>query len=95
MSIHICSNCGHAEPIFGSGGGERMAEKYGVELLGALPLDIDIRLHADGGRPSVIAAPDSPAARMYQEIARKMAARLALKARDYSARFPNITVVND
>ena len=95
MSIHICSNCGHAEPIFGSGGGERMARKYGVELLGALPLAIDIRLDADGGHPTVVADPAGPAARIYLEIARKTAARLALKARDYSARFPTITVVND
>jgi ATP-binding protein involved in chromosome partitioning len=95
MSIHICSNCGHAEPIFGEGGGERMAEKYGVELLGALPLDIGIRLNADGGHPTVVADPDSPPALIYKAIARKAAARLALRAKDYSARFPTITVVND
>ena len=95
MSIHICSNCGHAEPIFGTGGGEKMAEKYGTELLGSLPLDMSIRENADGGRPSVIADPEGEPARIYREVARKLAARLALKARDYSARFPTITVVND
>lgn len=95
MSIHICSKCGHAEPIFGEGGGEKMARKYGVELLGSLPLDISIRKNADGGHPTVVAEPDSKPAQIYKEVARKMAARLALKAKDYSARFPTITIVND
>jgi ATP-binding protein involved in chromosome partitioning len=95
MSIHICSNCGHAEPIFGEGGGDKMAQKYGVELLGSLPLDISIRKNADGGHPTVVAEPDSKPAQIYKDVARKMAARLALKAKDYSARFPTITIVND
>jgi ATP-binding protein involved in chromosome partitioning len=95
MSIHVCSNCSHAEPIFGEGGGQKMAQKYGTELLGALPLDIQIRQQADAGHPIVIAQPEGPAAALYREIARKMAARLALKSRDYSARFPTISVVND
>jgi ATP-binding protein involved in chromosome partitioning len=94
MSSHICSRCGHAEPIFGAGGGQRMAEKYGVELLGSLPLDISIRENADGGHPTVIADPDGPSAQVYQTIARRMAARLALKTKDYSSRFPTITIVN-
>ncbi len=94
MSVHICSQCGHAEPIFGTGGGQKMAEKYGVELLGSLPLDISIREHADGGHPTVIAEPDSTSAQIYRSIARKMAARLALKAKDYSNRFPTISIVN-
>ena len=95
MSVHICSNCGHAEPIFGEGGGTKMAQKYGTELLGSLPLDINIRLNADSGHPTVVADPDGQPARVYKEIARKMAARLALKAKDYSSRFPTISVVND
>lgn len=95
MSMHVCSRCGHAEPIFGEGGGAKMAEKYGTELLGALPLDIAIREQADAGRPIVVARPDSQAAGIYRDIARKLAARLALKARDYSARFPTISIVND
>jgi ATP-binding protein involved in chromosome partitioning len=94
MSVHVCTQCGHAEPIFGAGGGHRMAEKYGVEFLGALPLDIRIREAADGGRPTVLSDPDGAAAHMYHSIARKMAARLALRAKDYSGRFPTITVVN-
>ncbi|MCG5512221.1 iron-sulfur cluster carrier protein ApbC [Ectothiorhodospira shaposhnikovii] len=92
MSIHICSNCGHEEYIFGQGGGERMARDYGVEFLGALPLDIHIREQADGGRPTVIAQPDSRIAEIYREIARRTAARLAAQARDYSAKFPNIVI---
>jgi ATP-binding protein involved in chromosome partitioning len=95
MSVHVCSRCGHAEPIFGEGGGARMAAKYGVELLGALPLDISIRQNADGGHPTVVADPSSPAAKIYREVARKMAARLARKAKDYSARFPTISIRHD
>lgn len=95
MSIHICSQCGHAEPIFGSGGGEKMAQKYGTELLGSLPLDRRIREDADGGRPSVVADPAGKPALIYREVARKLAARLALEAKDFSSRFPTITVVND
>ena len=94
MSVHVCSKCGHEEHIFGAGGGEKMAKKYGVELLGSLPLDIRIREDADGGHPSVVADPEGAAARRYKEIARKMAARLALKAKDYSAKFPTISIVN-
>ncbi len=95
MSVHVCSRCGHAEAIFGEGGGARMAEKYGVELLGALPLDIRIRQNADSGHPTVVADPSSAAAQSYREIARKMAARLALKAKDYSGRFPTISIQHD
>jgi ATP-binding protein involved in chromosome partitioning len=92
MSIHVCSNCGHAEHIFGSGGGARMAEQYGVKLLGELPLDANIREEADSGRPTVIAAPDSPRAQAYLQMARRTAAALAIRARDRSALFPKIVV---
>jgi ATP-binding protein involved in chromosome partitioning len=95
MSMHICSNCGHEEPIFGSGGGARMAQKYGVELLGTLPLDIRIREQADGGHPTVVADPQGRSAQIYREIARKMAGKLALKAKDYSSKFPTISIVNN
>ena len=95
MSLHICSRCGHLEPIFGEGGGQRMAEQCGVPLLGALPLDISIRLNADSGKPSVVAEPDGEVAQSYFRIARAMSARLAQQARDYSHRFPAISVVND
>ncbi|MGR9117206.1 MAG: iron-sulfur cluster carrier protein ApbC [Gammaproteobacteria bacterium] len=94
MSIHICSNCGHEEAIFGEGGGAAMAEKNHVALLGSLPLDIAIRKFADSGRPTVVADPDGRAAAIYRAIARKMAAKLALKAKDFSSKFPNIVVQN-
>ncbi len=94
MSIHICSQCGHEEAIFGEGGGQAMAEKNQVELLGQLPLDIKIRQYADSGRPTVVADPHSREAEIYKSIARKMAAKLALRGRDYSHKFPNIVIQN-
>ncbi|MCK5356346.1 MAG: P-loop NTPase, partial [Methyloprofundus sp.] len=94
MSMHICSECGHEEAIFGSGGGVAMAEKNDIELLGSLPLDIHIRQNADSGRPTVVADPDGRASEIYKEIARKMSAKLALKSKDYSNKFPNIVVQN-
>ncbi len=94
MSTHICSQCGHEEHIFGAGGGERMAKQYNVDMLGALPLDISIRENADDGHPSVIADPEGRIARMYREIARKVAAKLSLQAKDYSGKFPNIVIQN-
>jgi ATP-binding protein involved in chromosome partitioning len=92
MSVHVCSNCGHAEHIFGSGGGARMAEQYGVKLLGELPLDIRIREEADGGAPTVVAEPQSARAKAYLTMARRAAARLATLNKDYSSVFPKITV---
>ncbi len=92
MSTHVCSACGHEEPVFGSGGGESMAAQYSVPLLGSLPLDIRIREQADGGTPTVIAMPDSDLAARYREIARNAAARLALRARNKSISLPKIVV---
>jgi ATP-binding protein involved in chromosome partitioning len=92
MSVHICSNCGHSEHIFGAGGGVALAREYGVRLLGELPLDTHIREEADGGRPTVVAAPDSPRARPYFEMARRTAGALAARARDRSSVFPKIVV---
>jgi ATP-binding protein involved in chromosome partitioning len=94
MSIHICSKCGHEEHIFGEGGGERMARDFGVEMLGALPLDIHIREQADGGKPTVVADPDGRVAEIYREIARRAAARLAMQSKDYSSKFPSIVIQN-
>jgi len=94
MSTHICSQCGHEEHIFGSGGGASMANQYSVDLLGSLPLDITIREGVDNGKPTVAIYPDSPISQNYRAIARKAAAQLALKARDYSGRFPKIVVEN-
>jgi len=95
MSIHICSNCGHEEHIFGEGGGARMAEEYDVDFLGALPLDIRIREETDGGKPTVVAEPDSRIAQIYREIARRTAAKLSLQAKSYAAKFPNIVIQNN
>ncbi len=95
MSIHICSKCGHEEHIFGEGGGASMSEQYGVDLLGSLPLDIRIRKETDGGKPTVVAEPDSRISQIYREIARKTAAKLAMQAKDYSAKFPKIVISND
>ena len=94
MSIHICSNCGHEEHIFGAGGGARMAAQQNVPFLGSLPLDIRIREETDSGRPTVIAEPDSRIAGLYREIARRTAARLSLQARNYSHKFPSIVIQN-
>lgn len=92
MSTYVCPGCGHEEPLFGSGGGEKMAADYDVELLGALPLDQRIREQTDSGNPSVVAEPDAPPAAAYRATARRMAARLAMQSKDYSRRFPNIVV---
>ena len=93
MAMHVCSNCGHTEHIFGQGGGARMADQYDVQFLGALPLDIRIREQADSGRPSVVAEPDGPIANAYREIARTVGARVALLSEDHSAKFPSIKIV--
>ena len=92
MSMHVCSQCGHIEHVFGSGGGARMASQYGVQLLGELPLDIRIREDADGGSPTVVAEPGSARALAYLRMARRTAARLATLNKDYSRAFPKITV---
>ena len=92
MSLHVCSSCGHVEHIFGQGGGQRMANDYGVKLLGELPLDALIREEADGGTPSVVAAPSSARAQAYLRMARRTAAALSRRARDRSAPFPQIVV---
>jgi ATP-binding protein involved in chromosome partitioning len=94
MSIHICSNCGHEEHIFGQGGGAMMSEDYGVDLLGSLPLDIGIREQTDSGNPTVVADPDGRSAQIYKTIARKVAVRIGELAKDMTSKFPNIVVQN-
>lgn len=94
MSIHICSKCGHEERIFGEGGGERMGKDHDVEFLGALPLDIKIREHADSGKPTVVSDPDGRVAQIYREIARRVAVKIAERQQDHSAVFPKIVVEN-
>ena len=92
MSTHICSNCGHEEAIFGADGGARMAEDYGVELLGEIPLEKHIRLQADAGKPTVLEQPSSDVAAIFNDIAIRVAARLSTKHRDMASKFPNIVV---
>jgi ATP-binding protein involved in chromosome partitioning len=94
MSIHICSKCGHAEHIFGSGGGDRMAKDYEVEMLGALPLAMAIREQMDGGKPTVEAEPEGAATQIYKTIARRIAVKVAEKAKDHTSKFPSIKVMN-
>ncbi|HGG58924.1 MAG TPA: iron-sulfur cluster carrier protein ApbC [Gammaproteobacteria bacterium] len=95
MSTHICSKCGHEEHIFGAGGGQAMAKENNVDLLGSLPLDITIREQVDSGHPTVASEPEGRIAGIYRDIARKTAARLALQAKDYKAKFPKIVIENN
>jgi ATP-binding protein involved in chromosome partitioning len=95
MCTHICSKCGHEEPIFGAGGGANMAKQYNVALLGQLPLDIRIREETDSGRPTVAADPECRISQIYREIARNATAKLALQSKDYATRFPSIVIQNN
>ena len=95
MAVHVCSNCGHVEHIFGAEGGKKMAAEYKMDYLGALPLDINIRLQADSGKPTVIADPDGEVASIYKAVARSVAVSIAEKTKDFSSRFPTITVSKD
>ncbi len=95
MSIHICSQCGHEEHIFGEGGGLRMAEQYNVDFLGGVPLDVHIREDTDGGKPTVVKDPDGRIAQIYRDIARRATAKLSLKAKDYTSKFPSIVIQNN
>ncbi len=92
MAIYSCPNCGHTEHIFGADGGKRMAAEYSVDYLGALPLNMSIREQADSGRPTVVADPDGEIAGIYKAVARQTAVKIALKAKDFSAKFPTISV---
>jgi len=95
MAVHICTNCGHADHLFGSGGGETIAAEYGVPLLGSLPLSRSIREQADGGHPTVVSEPEGAEAAIYRTIARTMAAHLAMRERQQGGVFPNIVIKND
>ena len=92
MAVHVCTNCGHVEHIFGAEGGKRYAADKGIDDLGALPLRLEIREQADSGRPSVVADPDGQVATSYKAIARQVAIRIAAKSKDYSSKFPSITI---
>jgi ATP-binding protein involved in chromosome partitioning len=94
MSTYVCTQCGHEEHIFGTGGGEKMCKEYNVDFLGALPLNLSIREQADAGRPTVVADPDGAISAIYKNIARQVAIRVANLAKDMSSKFPNIVVQN-
>jgi ATP-binding protein involved in chromosome partitioning len=95
MAVHICTQCGHTEHIFGEDGGKRMAAEYNMDYLGALPLDMQIRLQADNGRPTVVSDPDGKVAGIYKAIARQVAIKIAAKAKDFSSKFPSIKISKD
>lgn len=92
MSVYVCPNCGHEEALFGSAGGEKLAEQSGSCLLGKLPLAREIREHCDQGRVTVLADRQGKLAQTYQEIARKIAAQLSLLGKNYAVKFPNIVI---
>jgi ATP-binding protein involved in chromosome partitioning len=95
MAVHVCSNCGHIEHIFGADGGKKMAAEYNMDYLGALPLAMQIRLQADSGRPTVVSDPDSEVAGLYKTVARKVALAIAAKNKDFSSKFPSIKISKD
>ncbi len=92
MAVYCCPNCGHTEHIFGADGGRKMAEQRGVPYLGALPLTMKIREQADSGTPTVVAEPDGEIAAIYKSVARQVAVKVAQKAKDFSSKFPTISV---
>jgi ATP-binding protein involved in chromosome partitioning len=92
MAVHVCTNCGHVEHIFGADGGRRMAAQYKVPYLGALPLTLAIREQTDSGTPTVVAEPDGEIAALYKAVARQVAVVVAAKAKDFSAKFPTISI---
>lgn len=91
MAMHVCSNCGHVEHVFGEGGGGRLADLYEVDLLASMPLSIAIRMQCDGGEPTTVADPDSQIAMIYQQLARTVGARLAVAAY-YAGAAPEIEI---
>ena len=94
MSAHVCSNCGHEEAIFGAHGAAKMAADYGLDVLGEIPLSMSIRQDADDGKPTVLSDPESVLSKRYTEVALRVAGKLSVKKKDFSAAFPNIVVEN-
>lgn len=92
MAVHVCSQCGHAEHIFGVDGGKTMAQEYNIDYLGALPLSRTIREQADAGNPTVVANPESEIAGLYKAVARQVAIAIAQKNKDFSSKFPTIKI---
>ncbi|MEO8281435.1 MAG: iron-sulfur cluster carrier protein ApbC [Ideonella sp.] len=95
MAVHVCENCGHVEHIFGQDGGKRMAAEYEMDYLGALPLNLSIRVQTDNGRPTVVSDPDGEIAGLYKAVARQVAVKISQRAKDYSSKFPTINISKD
>jgi ATP-binding protein involved in chromosome partitioning len=95
MAVLVCSNCGHVDHIFCADGGKKMAADYAMDYLGALPLNMQIRLQADNGKPTVVSDPDSEVASIYKAVARKVAISIAAKNKDFSSKFPSIKISKD
>jgi ATP-binding protein involved in chromosome partitioning len=95
MSVHVCEKCGHTEHIFGEDGGKRYAAEKGIDYLGALPLNLSIRVNADSGRPTMVTDPDGEIAGIYKAVARQVAIKIAAKAKDFSSKFPSIKISKD
>jgi ATP-binding protein involved in chromosome partitioning len=95
MAVHVCTNCGHVEHIFGEDGGKRYAADKGIDYLGALPLNMQIRLQADNGKPTVVSDPEGEVAQIYKAVARQVAVKIAAKAKDFSSKFPSIKISKD
>ena len=95
MAVHVCEKCGHVEHIFGEEGGKRLAAEYNMDYLGALPLNLSIRVQADNGRPSVVSDPDGEIAGLYKSVARQVAVKIAQRAKDFSSKFPTISISKD
>jgi len=92
MAVHVCEKCGHIEHIFGADGGKTMAAEYNIDYLGALPLNLSIRVQADSGRPSVVHDPDGEIAQLYKSVARQVAVKIAQRTKDFSSKFPTISI---
>ena len=95
MAVYCCPNCGHTEHIFGADGGKNMAAEYGMDYLGALPLNMQIRIQADSGKPTVVADPEGEVAGIYKSVARQVAIKIAQRAKDFSSKFPSIKISKD
>jgi ATP-binding protein involved in chromosome partitioning len=95
MSVHVCEKCGHTEHIFGEDGGKRYSAEKGIDYLGALPLNLSIRVNADSGRPTMVTDPDGEIAGIYKAVARQVAIKIAAKAKDFSSKFPSIKISKD
>jgi ATP-binding protein involved in chromosome partitioning len=92
MAMHVCTNCGHVEHIFGADGGKKMAAEFNMDYLGALPLSMGIRVQTDSGAPTVVSDPEGEIAGLYKAMARQLAVKIAQRAKDFSSKFPTITV---